>query len=229
MSDFKLFYPKLIANEGGYQANPKDLGNGPRGETYKGIASRYHPAWAGWKIVHAYREQWLAVGKKLQTSKDWLAFSKYLAQSTELEQLVIRFYEAQYWDSLLLDLVANQSVAESLADAGVNAGTGRVGWMIQWILRVSFNKDLALDGKIGPLTLKALNAVDQAQFHACFAQLRRDFYRYRTGQFGSYQQEPRLVALHKFFRDKLHLKTDVSQKVFLRTWLQRVDHMKFSA
>ncbi|QNE39003.1 hypothetical protein F1C16_05255 [Hymenobacter sp. NBH84] len=208
MSSFKLFYPHLIRNEGGYANNKLDVG----GETYKGIAIKYHPTWSGWKIVHSYKAQWLALGKGLATRKDWLAFSKYLAQSTELEQLVLSFYEALYWDSLHLDLVHNQSVAESLADMGVNAGTGRVGWMVQYVLRNSFNlKELLFDGQIGVKTLKALNGVNQSLFHARFAQLRNDFYRYRSGEYGT---EPRLLAVHQFLRDKLKLKTNTSQKVF---------------
>ncbi|UOR05877.1 hypothetical protein MUN82_01965 [Hymenobacter aerilatus] len=221
MGSFKLFYPHLVRNEGGYANNKLDVG----GETYRGVARKYHPNWQGWKYVDAYKKEWLAAGKKLNTRTEWAAFSKVLYKDPHLENSLLNFYESLYWDSLHLDLVANQSVAESLADMGVNAGTGRIGWMVQYVLRFHFGRlDLDFDGDIGPQTLKALNAVNQANFHARFAQLRNDFYRYRSGE---YENESRLLGVHQFLRNKLKLKTNTSQKVFLNTWLKRVSDMKY--
>ncbi|MBX0290100.1 hypothetical protein K3G63_06600 [Hymenobacter sp. HSC-4F20] len=225
MASFIDFYPILAANEGGYQADPNDKGNfGPQPWTYKGIAGGYHSTWSGWDIITAYRQQWLRLSKPLQTRRDWLQFSKLLSADAPLQKLVRDFYEALYWDSLHLDLVANQSIAEMMADHGVNAGVGRVGWMAQWVLRVSFGLHVDLDGQIGTQTLKAINNVNPATFHARFADLRRDFYRYRCGE---YKPEPRHLALHAFFRTKLNLKTSVSQKIYLNTWLRRVQDMSF--
>lgn len=47
MADFNKAHLEVMGNEGGYANNPADSG----GETYKGIARKFHPAWPGWKMV----------------------------------------------------------------------------------------------------------------------------------------------------------------------------------
>jgi len=49
MADFNDAYEKTILNEGGYKLHnvPDDRG----GQTYAGIARRYHPNWPGWRYI----------------------------------------------------------------------------------------------------------------------------------------------------------------------------------
>jgi lysozyme family protein len=47
MAHFKTAYALTMGHEGIYSNNPKDRG----GETYKGIARKFHPSWEGWKAI----------------------------------------------------------------------------------------------------------------------------------------------------------------------------------
>jgi hypothetical protein len=51
MSDFNISYSITMGNEGPYDNDPTDVG----GETYWGIARKYHPDWDGWKIIDSYK------------------------------------------------------------------------------------------------------------------------------------------------------------------------------
>ena len=51
MANFQQAFQHTAAAEGGYSNNPKDKG----GETYRGIARKYWPDWAGWIIVDEYK------------------------------------------------------------------------------------------------------------------------------------------------------------------------------
>jgi lysozyme family protein len=73
-------------------------------------------------------------------------------------------YSAKYWDSVNGDklLKLSKDIAKEVVDTSVNIGPARAGKFLQRALNVfnssgSLYADLALDGVIGPATIKALH------------------------------------------------------------------------
>jgi lysozyme family protein len=242
MASFAKFIPVLKTNEGGYANDSKDLG----GETFIGIARKFWKSWRGWAIVDEIKKQY---PKEFGTN--WKLNRKFsierLFVNAELIALVEEFYRVNFWSPMQLDLVANQSVANQIADHGINANTHRAEYLVQWVLRESFGHtpftvpgetsprlcaDLGLDGQLGKQSLAALNTVDAAKFFARFRDVREEFYRYRAGKVvtagpaaAAYQ-----LRLHSFFRSKLDYwpGEDVPQNHF-DSWLTRTNEIKFAA
>lgn len=146
MANFDEAYEVTMRAEGGYSCDPDDAG----GETYKGVARRYHPNWEGWMIIEAYR--------------DSTTFEKDLANDSILQNLVKKFYKENYWNVNLLDEFDSQLLAAEMFDTGVNMGTSRAGEFLQKGLNY-LNKnellydDLVVDGRIGNKTMRALKLV----------------------------------------------------------------------
>jgi lysozyme family protein len=144
MADFKIAYKITMAHEGGYANNPNDSG----GETWKGIARKKHPHWAGWTIVDQFRNK--------------AGFPANLSDATDLQDLVWQFYKKEFWDGLSLDQFADQRIANELFDTSVNMGQGIAAIFLQRSLNVSNRKghdypDIKVDGNIGPKTIAAVN------------------------------------------------------------------------
>jgi lysozyme family protein len=145
MANFNKAFNKTLKHEGGYSNDPDDVG----GETYKGVARRYHPSWQGWYVVD-----------KCKHKPD---FPDNLKSEIELDVLVKNFYKANYWDVNLLDEFTSQELAEEMFDTGVNMGVGRAAKYLQKALNLlnkngSVYADIAEDGAVGSNTLKALGA-----------------------------------------------------------------------
>jgi len=49
MNNYLIAIIKVLKSEGGHANDPDDGG----GETYRGIARKFWPQWAGWKIIDA--------------------------------------------------------------------------------------------------------------------------------------------------------------------------------
>src|SRR5215467_5068343 len=71
-------------------------------------------------------------------------------------------YKQDYWDKVSGDKVKSQAVAESIFDTAVNMGVMTATKLVQMTL------DIGIDGKFGPDTLKAANAIDEKEFLAEF-------------------------------------------------------------
>lgn len=154
MANFALFIPKLLKREGGYVNDPQDRG----GETYRGIARKSNPSWSGWSIIDAKKKQ--------SEIKKGTIFP-------ELENNVIAFYKKNYWDKVSGDKIANQAIAENIADWFVN---GSFSWKkIQRAIN-NLGQNIEVDGIVGPQTLNALNKVDQIKLFDAILELRRDLY-----------------------------------------------------
>lgn len=111
MADFSKYYPKLLKYEGGYASESYAAKmNDSGGETYLGIARNYNKAWAGWKIIDAYKA---VHGEPTYNAK---------IEDPELYKLAEQLTKVKYWDKMQLDQVNNQSVAEMIADYGFNSG-----------------------------------------------------------------------------------------------------------
>jgi lysozyme family protein len=148
MADFNKAYALTREYEGGYSNHPNDTG----GETYKGIARRPQSKWKGWKIIDQERYK--------------PDFPNRLDSNKELQALVHELYKKEYWDSMKLDDVKDQLIANEMFDTGVNMGIGRAGIFLQRVLNVA-NKgqtlypNLKVDGQVGKVTIGALNSHPQ--------------------------------------------------------------------
>jgi len=141
MADFNKAFDKTMGHEGGYVNDPDDVG----GETYRGIARRYHPQWEGWDVIDD---------------------TKPNINDAELDPHVRKFYEMKYWDVNQLDDFP-QDVAEEMFDTGVNMGIGRAARFLQECLNYLNRNgrlfdDLVVDGDVGPATMNALNIIVNA-------------------------------------------------------------------
>lgn len=106
MAQFKQAFDKLIVDEGGYVNDPDDRG----GETYKGIARKFHPNWEGWSSIDSIK-------KHHPTT-----FKSVLDKTPELQDKVAKFYKERFWDVFRLDDISSQKLAEQMFNHGVNAG-----------------------------------------------------------------------------------------------------------
>lgn len=143
MANFDEAYEKTMAAEGRYANNPNDRG----GETYRGIARRAHPDWAGWLIIDAAKRQ--------------PDFPKSLERSPALQLRVRNLYKAAYWDGIQGDRIESQMIAEELFDSFVNMGI-RAQFLQRALNLLNRHQqlypDIPVDGIPGPATLAALEA-----------------------------------------------------------------------
>lgn len=107
-------------------------------------------------------------------------------------------YFNDYWIKNSLDKVEDQEVAAALLDTVVNHGKG--GMLAQKAAQ-DIGVPLAVDGRIGPATVSAINTLPPAQYLASLHNVRKDYY---------YD----LVA------------RDPAKAVFLVGWLKRIDKWK---
>ena len=86
----------------------------------------------------------------------WVKYlDKALAANATLQRLVDSFFKSGYWDAHRLDEVQDQAVAEWIYDHAVNGGARGVMWVQEAI-------GVKADGKVGPITMKAINAMEPA-------------------------------------------------------------------
>lgn len=105
------------------------------GQTYAGIARNFHPHWRGWRYIDANDIQNLA-----------------------LSELVREFYKQEFWDKVSGDALERSAIAESIFDFAVNAGVSAAVKLAQIVVGA------APDGRIGPVTIAKLNAMDETVF-----------------------------------------------------------------
>lgn len=138
MANFDPAFDKMIRNEGGFKLTNIEGDRG--GQTYAGIARNAHPNWSGWRHVDANA-----------------------LTSAELTQSVRDFYRSEFWNRTSGDAITSQTIAETLFDFAVNAGTGTAAKLAQIVVGV------VPDGGIGPKTLAAINGCDETLFTLKYA------------------------------------------------------------
>lgn len=151
MALFEEAYKTTRRHEGGYANDSADEG----GETYRGIARKFHPEWTGWRYVDSIKSG-LTQCPASHTSSYWpwvKKFNIYADAHPLLQDLVEAFYRKNYWDAYNLEDIYNQHVANWAFDHAVNAGPRG----IRWLQQAARIKD---DGIIGPKSLAAINAAD---------------------------------------------------------------------
>lgn len=137
LAEFEHAFKKMIQNEGGFVLHkvPGDRG----GLTYAGISKRYHPEWPGWDYI----------GKKE-------------IDSPEITPMVRQFYKEKYWNKIKGDEITEQTIAETIFDFAVNAGTKTSIKLAQVVVST------IPDGVLGPKTLAKINSVDPEKFSLAF-------------------------------------------------------------
>lgn len=146
MANFEKAFAITLGHEGGYSNDPLDVG----GETYKGVARKANPTWAGWGILDNFK-------------KDKKNFPKNLDDDSALQFHVKKLYKTSYWDVNKLDSVNDQNIANEAFDTGVNMGTVVAAKYIQEALNLLNRNqksypDIKVDGIIGNITLGILNS-----------------------------------------------------------------------
>ncbi|HPO09422.1 MAG TPA: glycosyl hydrolase 108 family protein [bacterium] len=136
---------RLLEAEGGYVNDPDDAG----GETYRGIARRFHPDWPGWNIVDMAK----------QTPDLW--------SLPDLQERVAEFYRAEFWSRFRGDDIPDEIAAE-LLDIAVNLGVHRAVQFLQRALNLwPFEGDwLAVDGIMGLATEARVNVLRPDEIRA---------------------------------------------------------------
>lgn len=141
MADPNLSIRKTLAHEGIYSNDPED----PGGETWCGIARNFHGDWPGWAIIDAAK----ARGAKPEILKD----------DPALQQHVLAFYCEKFAHPLYGE-IQNQEVLDELFDFGFNVNKPNAVKALQESLRALLAGPVIVDGKFGPQTLSALNALE---------------------------------------------------------------------
>ncbi|HEX8546140.1 MAG TPA: glycosyl hydrolase 108 family protein [Cytophagaceae bacterium] len=162
MASFEEAYKITKGNEGGYVFDPRDSG----GETYKGIARKYHPLWPGWKLVDNHKK---LLGGKIARG--------YVIPDTALNNLVTAFYKTNFWKLLDGDNIKNQQIANLIFDFGVNGNTTTVITFVEKIIQ-GLGFSIRVDGKIDPVTLKYLNEQNP---HEVYSRLKARIKEYYEG------------------------------------------------
>lgn len=150
MTDFNAAFDVVVGKFEGflsYDNHPADRG----GETFSGIARKFCPTWPGWKRVDEIK----AAHPK--------GFVQELQQDQSLPGLVKAFYKTSFWNTIQGDYLQDQGVALELFDVAVNMGTKRAGEFLQRALNLLNDNgrrwpDVAVDGRLGPVTLSRLEA-----------------------------------------------------------------------
>lgn len=188
MADFKNAFEKTSSHEGGYVNDPEDRG----GETYRGIARRYHPRWSGWTFIDGLKNQ--------------AGFPDNLDTSSTLQTAVRSLYKKNYWDRIQGDAISDEALAHELYDSAVNMGVARVVKFLQESLNILNRNqrdypDISVDGNFGPTTLKTLKKL-----------LRKD---------GSSRNLLRLMNLLQGMGYIEIVRRDPTQEKYIRGWLNR--------
>jgi lysozyme family protein len=190
MADFLTAYRITLKHEGEYANFKDDTG----GETYKGVSRNNFPKWAGWKTIDEIKSR---VGKTA------IAINREAAKDETLQKQIHAFYKTQFWDSLSLDHVKDQKIANELFDTGVNMGIGIAGLFLQQTLNALNRKgtdytNLTEDARIGQNTVKVLN---------------------------EHKQPENILKLLNCLQGARYLnitRANESQEIFMKSWLSRV-------
>lgn len=171
MADFSLFLPLVLKFEGGFSDDPAD----PGGTTNKGITLRTFTSCAA-KLLN--------VDPTVEN----------LRNLTNDQAAVI--YRALYWDAMHGDETELQDLANIVCDFYVNAQANATR-LLQRVMN-DLGAGIAVDGSMGPGSMKALAALDQTEVYR----------RYKAGRISYYQN---LV------------KSQPELSKFLKGWLNRVN------
>jgi lysozyme family protein len=134
-----------------YNNDPKKALHQVQGEefmTYKGINRKAWPNWEGWKIIDKYITEHKVLSKA----------SPFCDADPELEKLTQIFYKKYFWNPNKLDQLTYQHTADEIFTTGVLTHPKTAAKFAQKVV------GLAIDGVIGPVSIKKLNEFDWKLF-----------------------------------------------------------------
>lgn len=178
MSQFEAAIPFVLQHEGLYVNDPRDNG----GATNYGISLRYLIS------VGALKQH-----PELDFNHDGLLDWQDIQFMSKDEACAI--YKCNWWDAYHYGLIKDQTVAAKVLDMSVNLGPPRAHRLVQQAL-VSCGNPVAVDGVLGPASIKAINSTSPSAFIHVLCLLQREFYL-------------KIVA------------NDPAQEKFLNGWLRR--------
>ncbi len=147
----------MLVREGFWVHHRSDAG----GETYRGIARNFWPAWEGWKIIDAYKA---SLGRPMRRNERIV--------NKRLDALVYDFYRVNFWEPIYADDIWNESMVDLLFDSHVLLGKRGVKFLQQAINDVGGEPKLRVDWAMGPKTLRRLHQVDNRLVFEKMKQLR---------------------------------------------------------
>jgi lysozyme family protein len=162
MALFETSYSITNQLEGGYANDKDDKG----GETYRGIARKFHPKWPGWKIVDQVKSK-LSEKSPLGRGAGVGSLNALLDADEKLQSLIKKFYYEEFWIPIKGDLIPDQRIANEVYEQSVHMGVKKGSKYLQRAINILNRnqrsyEDIEPDGKIGNQTLLALNAAIKA-------------------------------------------------------------------
>lgn len=133
MATFSSALKKVLAYEGGYANDKDDAG----GETYKGIARRFHSSSIMWKEIDKIKAN--IKGSGTADMSRIKTINKLLEHNTIVTKEVERIYKKEYWDTLHLDEMRSEKIAYQLFETAVNMGVSAAIKLAQKTLNVPQN------------------------------------------------------------------------------------------
>lgn len=190
MADFTEAHRKTMGNEGGYAFNPNDAG----GETYKGIARKFHGQWRGWTAIDRIKDKLVKMPPYGSGGyRGWVKVLNRLNRTAELDNAlqsaVLDFYKREFWDVNRIGEIVSQDVAEWVYDHVVNGGARGAKWIQE-------AAGVVPDGAIGTKTLAAINAAEPAEL---------------------LEKAKQIAGAYRLKR----IKDDPTQRQFAHSWLSR--------
>ena len=177
------YHITLFGNEGFY--NP---GNG-EAETYEGLDRSQNPNNPIWPIIDSIKKATPGISVRQMNIA--------LAANAQVQQDVKNFYIVEYWNTLRLSEINDQQVANNLFDCSINPCIESAAHVMQEAVNSVKPGTLVVDGKIGPLTVAAVNALNgEAMFNAINA-IRKANYEKRV------QLSPRMAQWLRVWLNRL--------------------------
>ena len=174
MAHFEIAYQITIGeNEGGY--NP---GKGEK-ETYMGIDRGANPHWRGWSSIDKVKADHPGITEH--------EMNVVLAGNTDLQADIKNFYKAGYWDTVKLDQVKDQQLANNLFDCSVNQGSGIARKFMQQACNIVIDSSaaklpkLSVDLHPGIKTLSTFNSLSASMIMSAINTLRSERYHQSDG------------------------------------------------